>query len=56
MVQDFDIFCLESLFFLRTLLKISKQGISSFVSFALIIIDLKMVMREFLGPANLLAA
>ena len=52
-MQDFDVFGAEGVFFLRTLLRVSRQGISSSVSFALTIIDLEVVTREFLGPADL---
>ena len=44
---------MEGVFFLCTSLKVSRQGISSFVNLALMIIDLDVVMREFLGPADL---
>ena len=56
MVQDFDVLGAEGLFFLCTLLKVSRQGISSSVSLALIIVDLEVVAREFLGPADLFGA
>ena len=52
-MQDFDIFGAEGFFFLCTLLKVSRQGISSSVSLFLTIIDLEMVTKEFLGLANL---
>ena len=56
MVQNFDVLCLESVFFLSVPLGILRQGISSFVSFALILIDAEVVTREFLGPADLSGA
>ena len=52
-MQDFDVFGVEGVFFLKTLLKVSRQGISSSVSFALAIVDLELVAREFLGSADL---
>ena len=52
-MHDFDVFCLEGVFFLNIPLEVSKQGISSSVSFALTIIDSEVVTREFRGPANL---
>ena len=52
-MQDFDVFCSEGVFFLSVLLGVSRQGISSSVSFALTIIDSEVVTREFLGPADL---
>ena len=55
-VQDFDILGAEGLFFFYTLLKVSRQDISSLVSLTLIIINLEVVTREFLGPANLTRA
>ena len=55
-MQDFDVFGAEDVFFLKTLLGVLKQGISSSVSFALTIVDLEVVAREFLGPADLSGA
>ena len=55
-MQDFDVLCSEGVFFLSIPLGVSRQGISSSVSFALIIIDLEVVTREFLGPADLSGA
>ena len=52
-MQDFDVFCLEGVFFLSVPLGVLRQGISSSVSFALMIIDSEVVTREFLGPADL---
>ena len=56
MVQDFDVLVLEGLFLLCISLRVSKQGVSSSISFALAIIDLEVVTREFLSPANLSGA
>ena len=55
-MQDFDVLCSEGLFLFCTSLRVSRQGISSSVSFALTIIDLEVVTREFLGPADLSGA
>ena len=55
-MQDFDVLCSEGVFFLSVPLGVSRQGISSSVSFALTIIDSEVVTREFLGPANLFGA
>ena len=52
-MQDFNIFGLKSFFFFYTLLKILGQSISSFISLALVIIDLKIVLRKFVGPTDL---
>ena len=55
-MQDFDVLYSESVFLLRIPLGISKQGISSSVSFALTVIHSKVVTREFLGLVNLSGA
>ena len=55
-MQDFDVPVSESLFFLCTLLRVLRQGVSSSIGFALTIIDSEMVTREFLSPANLSGA
>ena len=55
-VQDFDILGAEGLFLFCTLLRVSRQGISSSISLVLIIVDLEVVVREFLGPADLSGA
>ena len=52
-MQDFDVLFSKGVFFLSVPLGISRQGISNSVSFALMIIDLKVVTREFLGSAGL---
>ena len=52
-VQDFDVLGAEGLFLFCTLLRVPRQGISSSISLALIIVDLQVVAREFLGPADL---
>ena len=55
-MQDFDVLCLESLFFFNTLLRVLKQSISSSITFLLTIINPEVVIREFLGPTNLFGA
>ena len=52
-MQDLDVFGLEGLFLFYTLLRVSKQGIISFVCLTLIIVDLEVVIKEFLSPADL---
>ena len=56
MIKDFDVLGAEGVFLFYTLLRVLRQGISSSFSLALTIIDLEMVMRELLDPANLLGA
>ena len=53
MVQNFDVFGTEGFFLLCTLLRVLRQGISSPVSSALTIVNLEVIAREFLGPADL---
>ena len=55
-MQDFDVFCSEGLFLFCTSLRISRQGISSSVSLVMTIVDLEVVAKEFLGPADLSGA
>ena len=55
-MEDFDILRAEDFFLLCTLLRVSRQGISSPVSLALTIVDLEVVTRELLGPADLSGA
>ena len=52
-VEDLDVLETKSVFLFYTLLGVLRQGIGSFVSFALTIIDSEVVTREFLGPADL---
>ena len=54
-MQDFDVLGAEGFFLLCTLLRVLRQGISSSVSLALTIVNLEVVAREFLGPADLSA-
>ena len=55
-MQDLDDLGAEDFFLLCTLLRVSKQGISSPVSLALTIVDSEVVAREFPGPADLSGA
>ena len=52
-MEDLDVLGIQGVFLFCTLLRVSRQGISSSVSFALTIIDSEVVTREFLGPADL---
>ena len=52
-MQNFDVLCLEAFFLLNTPLRVLRHGIGSSVSLALTIIDLEVVMKEFLSPADL---
>ena len=52
-MQNFDVLRSESFFLLSTPLKVLRRGISSCVSLALTIMDLEVVTREFLSPADL---
>ena len=56
MVQNFDVPRSESLFLLSTPLRVSRQGIGSFVSFALTIIDSDVLTIEFMSPTDLSGA
>ena len=55
-MQNFDVLCLEGLFLLSNQLKVLKQGIGRSVNLALVIIDSKVVTRDFLSPADLSGA
>ena len=55
-MQDFDVFGAEGFFLFCTPLRVSRQGIRSSVSLALTIVDLEVVTRELLGPADLSGA
>ena len=46
-------FSARDVFFFSIPLGVLRQGINSSVSFALTIIDLKVVIKEFLGPVDL---
>ena len=52
-MQDFDVLVSEGLFLFCTLLEVLRQGVSSSIGFALTIINLEVVMKEFLSLANL---
>ena len=55
-MEDFEIFGLENLLFLYTLLRVLRQGISSSINLALSIINLGVVTREFLSLTDLSGA
>ena len=55
-MQNLDILGSEGLFLLSTPLRVMRQDIGSSVCLALSVIDLKVVTRELLGPANLSGA
>ena len=55
-MQDFDVFGAEGFFLFCTLLRVSRQGISSSVSLALTIIDSEVVSRQFLISTDLSGA
>ena len=52
-MQDFDILGVEGFFLFCILLRVLKQDISSSVSLAVTIVNLKVVARELLGPVDL---
>ena len=55
-MKDFDVFGTEGVLFLNTFLRISSQGIGSSICLVLTVIDLEVVSRKFLSPADLLGA
>ena len=55
-VQNLDVLRSEGVFLLSTPLRVLRQGIGSSVSLVLTIIDLEVVTRELLGPADLSGA
>ena len=52
-MQNLDVLCFEGVFLLSIPLRVLRQGIGRSVSLALTIIDLEVVTREFLSPADL---
>lgn len=48
-MQDFGIFGFKGGFFLNILLKVLRNNIGSFISLAVIIINLKVKLRQFLS-------
>ena len=56
MIKNLSILILKYFFLGLTSMWEARQGISHNISFSLIIIDSKVVLREFLGPANLIRA
>ena len=55
-MQDFEVFCLENLFLLSTLLRVLRHSIGSSISLALTIVDSEVVTQEFLSPIDLLGS
>ena len=55
-MQNLDVLRSEGVFLFSTPLRVLRQDIGSSVSLALVIIDLEVVMREFLSPADLFGA
>ena len=55
-MQNLHVLRSEGVFLLSTPLRVLRQGIGSFVSLALTIIDSEVVARELLGPADLFGA
>lgn len=52
-VQNLYVFGFEGLFFLKTYLGESRESVSCFIDFTLTIVDLEVILKEFLGPLNL---
>ncbi len=52
-MEDLRVFISESFFLDLTSLEEVRQGISCNISLSLIIIDLEVVLRDFLGPIDL---
>ena len=52
-MENFDVFGSKNLFFLCTVLRVSRQGISGSISLVLTIINLKVVIKKFLSQADL---
>lgn len=55
-MQNSDILSLESFFFFGALLKVLKAGISNSINLIPLIIDLKLILKEFLGLIDLFRA
>ncbi len=55
-MENLEVLISESIFFDLAFLGEVRQGISRSISFSLIIIDLKVVLRKFLGLADLIKA
>lgn len=52
-MQKLSIFSLQKFFFILASLKKKRQSINNPISLALIIVDFKIVLKEFLGSSNL---
>lgn len=55
-MQNFDVFGLEDFFFFCTLLRVLKLYINSFICLTLIIINLELISKKFLGLTDLFKA
>ena len=55
-MKDLTILNMKLIFFILASLEESWQSVSSCICLALVIIDLKMVLREFLGAMDFLGA
>ncbi len=55
-MENLGILIYESLFLGLAFLGAARQGISHSISFSLMIIDSKVVLRELLGPVDLMRA
>ncbi len=55
-MKNLKVLIFESLFLSLAFLRKARQGISRSISLSLIVIDSKVVLREFLGPADLAGA
>lgn len=53
MVEDASIFNLKDFFLLRTFLKEAKQDVKYGIGIILLIIYIKILLKDFSGPANL---
>ena len=51
-MQDLCIFSLKGLFFVSTLLRVLRQGINSFISFVLSIINPEVILEQFLNLSD----
>ena len=55
-MKNFVILSLELIFLILTSLKNLKQSIYSYICYAIVVINLEIVSKEFLSPTNLLEA
>lgn len=52
-MKNLDIFDLKFFFFIENLLKKGKKSICSLIIFVLLVINLKVILKEFLSLTNL---